>query len=205
MNFKPGSLPSFSVCHSRRSGFSEPSPAIWFWTTALLKWSITAAMANTPPRRSYRLCSVTARPPCRLASDGAERAPALGRDGPLEVRATRSSGFAFPDGLEWTSGLADSGSGMTLPEGDLKCGNVGDPLVDERPPVSRLIRKLLPFGRVGLQRRGLACDVPPRRYQVDEGHPSVVRKGPFARHRGDLRSGQRGRADRMTTVVVPPR
>ena len=72
MNFRPGRRASFWVCHSRSSGLSEPCPATWFLTTASLKWSTTAAMAKTPPSRSYRLCSLmstvlcppAARPDC---------------------------------------------------------------------------------------------------------------------------------------------
>src|SRR5512133_986141 len=58
MNLRPGSLPRLLVCHSRRAGFSEFWPTIGFLTTASLKWSTTAAMANAPPSRSYRLESV---------------------------------------------------------------------------------------------------------------------------------------------------
>jgi hypothetical protein len=36
-------------------GSFDPTPAIGLRTTASLKWSITAAMANAPPRRSYKL------------------------------------------------------------------------------------------------------------------------------------------------------
>jgi hypothetical protein len=52
MNLRPGSLPRLLVCHSRRSGFSDFWPTMGFCTTASLKWSTTAAMANTPPSRS---------------------------------------------------------------------------------------------------------------------------------------------------------
>ena len=52
MNFRPGSLPRFWVCHSRRAGFFDSRPTIGFCTTASLKWSTTAAMANAPPSRS---------------------------------------------------------------------------------------------------------------------------------------------------------
>src|SRR5713226_5134498 len=58
MNLRPGSLPRLLVCHSRRSGFSDFWPTIGLRTTASLKWSTTAAMANAPPSRSYRLDSV---------------------------------------------------------------------------------------------------------------------------------------------------
>src|SRR5215211_3149475 len=58
MNLSPGSLPRLLVCHSRRSGFSEFWPTIGLCTRASLKWSTTAAMANAPPSRSYRLNSV---------------------------------------------------------------------------------------------------------------------------------------------------
>src|SRR6185295_8620661 len=57
MNFRPGSLPRFLVCHSRRAGFSDLWPTMGFFTTASLKWSITAAMENAPPSRSYRVAS----------------------------------------------------------------------------------------------------------------------------------------------------
>ena len=64
MNFSPGSLSRWLVCHSRRSGFFDPWPTIGFLTTASLKWSTTAAMANTPPNRSYRarLCHIESPP-----------------------------------------------------------------------------------------------------------------------------------------------
>src|SRR5437899_8528488 len=58
MNLRPGSLPRLLVCHSRRPGFSDVWPTIGLRTTASLKWSITAAIANAPPSRSYRLNSV---------------------------------------------------------------------------------------------------------------------------------------------------
>src|SRR2546425_9891976 len=58
MNLRPGSLPRSSVLHSRSSGLSDSWPAIEFFTTPSLKGSITAAMANAPPSRSYRLDSV---------------------------------------------------------------------------------------------------------------------------------------------------
>ena len=54
---RPGSLPRLLVCHSRRAGFSDFWPTIGLCTTASLKWSTTAAMANAPPSRSYRLDS----------------------------------------------------------------------------------------------------------------------------------------------------
>src|SRR6266702_1755265 len=58
MNLRPGSLSRSSVLHSQSSGFSDSWPAIGLRTTASLKRSITAAMANAPPSRSYRLDSV---------------------------------------------------------------------------------------------------------------------------------------------------
>src|SRR6266498_1553451 len=58
MNLRPGSLPRLLVCHSRRAGFSDFWPTIGLLTTASLKWSTTAAMANAPPSRSYSLDSV---------------------------------------------------------------------------------------------------------------------------------------------------
>src|SRR5262245_17790838 len=61
MNFRPGSRPRLFVCHSRSWGFSEFWPTIGFCTIASLKWSTTAAMANAPPSRSYRLDSVMSR------------------------------------------------------------------------------------------------------------------------------------------------
>src|SRR5205809_7805010 len=68
MNLRPGSLPRLLVCHSRRAGFSDFWPTIGFFTTASLKWSTTAAMANAPPSLSYRLDSVIS---CLLdGSDG---------------------------------------------------------------------------------------------------------------------------------------
>src|SRR5438045_2087375 len=70
MNFRPGSLPRLLVCHSRSSGFSESWPTIGLCTRASLNWSTTAAMANAPPSRSYRLDSVIA---CLL--DGFLEAP----------------------------------------------------------------------------------------------------------------------------------
>src|SRR5262245_59560297 len=57
MNLRPGSLPRFLVCHSRSCGFLDFWPTMGFFTTASLKWSTTAAMAKTPPSRSYRLFS----------------------------------------------------------------------------------------------------------------------------------------------------
>src|SRR6266540_3387803 len=68
MNLRPGSLPRLLLCHSRRAGFSDFWPTIGFFTTASLKWSTTAAMANAPPSRSYKLDSVIS---CLLeGSDG---------------------------------------------------------------------------------------------------------------------------------------
>jgi hypothetical protein len=58
MNLRPGNLSNFFVCHSLRAGFFELIPTIGFFTTASLKWSTTAAMAKTPPSRSYKLFSV---------------------------------------------------------------------------------------------------------------------------------------------------
>src|SRR5438067_8330845 len=66
MNLRPGSLPRLLVCHSRRAGFSDLWPTIGFCTTASLKWSTTAAMANAPPSLSYKLDSVTFVPPRRF-------------------------------------------------------------------------------------------------------------------------------------------
>src|SRR5436190_17403280 len=65
MNFSPGSLASWLVCHSRSSGFFDPWPTMGFRTTASLKWSTTAAMANTPPSRSYKLGSAMLVPSLR--------------------------------------------------------------------------------------------------------------------------------------------
>src|SRR5687767_4617277 len=59
MNLRPGNLPRFFVCHSLSAGFFEVFPTIGFCTTASLKWSTTAAMAKTPPSRSYRLFSAS--------------------------------------------------------------------------------------------------------------------------------------------------
>ena len=58
MNLRPGNLSNLFVCHSLRAGFFEVFPTIGFFTTASLKWSTTAAIAKTPPSRSYRLFSV---------------------------------------------------------------------------------------------------------------------------------------------------
>src|SRR4029450_8741301 len=58
MNLRPGSLPRSFLLHSSSSGSFDPWPAIGLRTTASLKWSITAAMANAPPSRSYKLGSV---------------------------------------------------------------------------------------------------------------------------------------------------
>jgi hypothetical protein len=58
MNLRPGNLSNLFVCHSLRAGFFEVIPTIGFFTTASLKWSTTAAMAKTPPSRSYKLFSV---------------------------------------------------------------------------------------------------------------------------------------------------
>src|SRR5512132_2195430 len=57
MNFSPGSLSTWLVLHSSSSGFFDPCPTMGFWTTASLKWLTTAAIANTPPNRSYKLGS----------------------------------------------------------------------------------------------------------------------------------------------------
>src|SRR5215813_14229224 len=57
MNLRPASRPGSSFDHSRSSGFSDSRPVIGLRTTASLKCSITAAMANAPPSRSYRLGS----------------------------------------------------------------------------------------------------------------------------------------------------
>jgi hypothetical protein len=62
MNFSPGSLSSSSICHSRSAGFFDAWPTIGFLTTASLKWSTTAAMANTPPNRLYRVGSAVMDP-----------------------------------------------------------------------------------------------------------------------------------------------
>jgi hypothetical protein len=58
MNLSPGSLPKLFVCQFVRAGFFEFFPTMGFSTIASLKWSTTAAMAKTPPSRSYRLFSV---------------------------------------------------------------------------------------------------------------------------------------------------
>jgi hypothetical protein len=58
MNLRPGNLPKFCVCQALRAGFFEVCPTIGFCTTASLNWSTTAAMAKTPPSRSYKFCSV---------------------------------------------------------------------------------------------------------------------------------------------------
>ena len=68
INFRPGSLVRFLVCHSWRAGFFDPWPTMGFCTTASLKWSTTAAMANAPPSRSYRLVSVIVEPPRLVVS-----------------------------------------------------------------------------------------------------------------------------------------
>src|SRR5436189_2876065 len=57
MNFSPGSLSNELVDQSRSAGLLDPWPTAGFSTTASLKWSITAAMANTPPNLSYKLGS----------------------------------------------------------------------------------------------------------------------------------------------------
>jgi hypothetical protein len=57
MNLRPGNLPRFLVCHSRSCGFLDFWPTMGFFTTASLKWFTTAAMAKTPPSRSYKLFS----------------------------------------------------------------------------------------------------------------------------------------------------
>jgi hypothetical protein len=58
MNLSPGNLLKLFVCHFLRAEFFEFFPTIGFCTIASLKWSTTAAMAKTPPSRSYRLFSV---------------------------------------------------------------------------------------------------------------------------------------------------
>ena len=67
MNLRPGSLPRFLVCHSRSCGFLDFWPTMGFFTTASLKWSTTAAMAKTPPSRSYKLFSGVACLACAYA------------------------------------------------------------------------------------------------------------------------------------------
>ena len=57
MNFSPGSRSSCSVCHCRRAGFRDSRPTSGSSMRASLKASTTAAMANAPPSRSYRLAS----------------------------------------------------------------------------------------------------------------------------------------------------
>src|SRR4029453_10019922 len=57
MNFRPGSLSSEFVDQSSSAGLFDPWPTAGFAITASLKWSITAAIANTPPNRSYKLGS----------------------------------------------------------------------------------------------------------------------------------------------------
>ena len=47
MNFRPGSLPRLSVCHSRRAGFSDSWPTIGLRTIASLKWSTTEPLVQT--------------------------------------------------------------------------------------------------------------------------------------------------------------
>ena len=71
MNLRPGSLPRFLVCHSCSCGFLDFWPTIGFFTTASLKWSTTAAMAKTPPSRSYRLFSGMACLACACALSAA--------------------------------------------------------------------------------------------------------------------------------------
>src|SRR6185312_6118148 len=71
MNLRPGSLPRFLVCHSRSWGFLDFWPTMGFFTTASLKWSTTAAMAKTPPSRSYRLFSGTVCLSCACALSAA--------------------------------------------------------------------------------------------------------------------------------------
>jgi hypothetical protein len=67
-----------------------------FWTTASLKWSITAAIANTPPNRSYRLGSAI----CLLLSSSLPHHEA--EDGEEDLAfATRSDAYdAVMKGLE---------------------------------------------------------------------------------------------------------
>src|SRR5580765_1050954 len=101
MNLRPGKLPRLLVCHSRRAGFSDDWPTIGFFTTASLKWSTTAAMANAPPSRSYRLDSVIA---CLLKGfletvPPSSTASARTRDGSplIELRAVAYSGLRLGD------------------------------------------------------------------------------------------------------------
>src|SRR5215204_1236511 len=58
MNLSPDSLSKLFVCHFLSAGFFEFFPTTGFCTIASLKWLTTAAMAKTPPSRSYRLFSV---------------------------------------------------------------------------------------------------------------------------------------------------
>src|SRR4029078_10245592 len=57
MNLRPGNLLRLWVCDSLNGGCLDVWPTRGFFTTASLKWSTTAAMAKTPPNRSYRLFS----------------------------------------------------------------------------------------------------------------------------------------------------
>ena len=77
MNLRPGNLSKFFVCHSLRAGFFDVFPTIGFCTTASLKWSTTAAMAKTPPSRSYRLFSVSGAACTGVATRRAARAIAI--------------------------------------------------------------------------------------------------------------------------------
>src|SRR5262245_49143811 len=71
MNLRPGNLPRLLVCHSRSCGFFDVWPTMGFFTTASLKWSTTAAMANMAPSRSYRLFSTMVCAACACALSAA--------------------------------------------------------------------------------------------------------------------------------------
>src|SRR6476646_5474316 len=74
INLRPGSLLRLLVCHSRNCGFLDLWPTMGFFTTASLKWSTTAAMAKTPPSRSYRLFSGVVCLACAYALSAAANA-----------------------------------------------------------------------------------------------------------------------------------
>jgi len=87
MNFNPGNRSRLSVCHLRSAGFLEFLPTMGLSTTASLKWSTTAAIAKTPPRRSYRLFSGSGAARTDVARRAAASVIAIAHDATKERRA----------------------------------------------------------------------------------------------------------------------
>jgi hypothetical protein len=58
MNLRPGNLPNWLLDQSLRAGFGDSLPTKGFSKMLSLKSFTTAAIAKTPPRRSYKVFSV---------------------------------------------------------------------------------------------------------------------------------------------------